>query len=97
MFDWATGTTLAAAIAAALTARSTTWAEYFSAPNQALSSPWLRMPLIRIYTTAANGTLGDGTATVPLPQSVWFGPLTIEKTDTITYTGAASANVLIEC
>jgi len=101
IFSWASGVTLDAAIAAELTTRSTTWGAKFStAPGSTqLVRPWLRMPLIRIYTSAANGVLLDDQAgtNAPLVQNQWFGPITIENTSYLSYTGASSAVVFLEC
>lgn len=94
IFDWATGTTLAAAIASTLSARTTTWTAFFGGD---LVSPNLRMPLIRVVTAATNGTIGDGTGTFPLVTNQPYGPFTIEKADTLTFTGDAVAKVFIEC
>lgn len=103
ILPWATGTTLATAIATEITLRGGggTWSSTFSQSTGStqLIQPYLRMPLIRIYTAAANGALSDtvGATTAPLVQSTWFGPITLEDTSKLTYTGASSATVLIEC
>lgn len=99
ILPWATGTTLAAAIATELGLRGTTWANTFTVTSGTLQTPFLRMPLIRIYTGAADGTLNDGTGATnaPLVQSQWFGPITVEDTSTLKYTGSSAATVMIEC
>lgn len=96
---WATGTTLATAIAAEITTRASTWGTTFSTAAGPLSSPFLRMPLIRIYTAAVDGTLNDtvGVTNAPLTQFAWFGPITLDDTSQIKYTGSSSATVFIEC
>lgn len=100
---WATTTTLATAIATEITLRGggATWSSVFSASpgSTQLVSPYLRMPLIRIYTAATDGVLNDtvGATNAPLPQSTWFGPITLEDTSTLKYTGSSAATVIIEC
>ena len=90
---------MATAIGTELTARGTTWATVFTVPSGTLATPMLRMPLIRIYTTAADGVIKDGTGTTgyPIVQYSTLGPLTIEDTSTLVYTGSASAVVMIQC
>jgi len=96
---WATDKTLAAAIAAEIHTRASTWGDTFTTAAGPLSQPYLRMPLIRIYTAAADGTLNDttGATNAPLVQSTWFGPITLDDTSQIKYTGSSSATVFIEC
>ena len=90
IFTWATGTTLKAAMDTAIAARSTTWAAFTDAPASTL-----RMPAIFIRTPAADGTLGDGVATIPLTQNLTVGPFDLETPLSLTYTGSSSAVVMM--
>lgn len=94
IFTWATGTTLKAAIDVMLAARSLTWAGVFGQGASMLS-----MPMIRIFTAAADGVLSDGTATIPITQNaLWPAgfPLTVDNPLLLTYTGTSAGTVLME-
>lgn len=98
ILPWATGTTLAAAVATELTARGEggTWATLFG-PN--LTTPRTRMVLVRFWTAATDGTFGDGTgtSTIAMTQNQMYGPFTAEDLSTYKYTGSSSARAIIEC